>query len=862
MSEKAKVLIVEDDEDVLRMTTGMLATAGYEILTASTGYEGLAKARANRPDLVLLDVGLPDVNGLEVCREIKSDSALAGMLVVIVSGLWTSADHQNQGLRVGADGYITRPVGRDDFLARIEAYVRIAGAERRLLEANRDLEKQVRARTAELSTTLVQLREEIARRRVAEETVREAFAGLERRVEERTEELRKEIDERKLAEETIRQRESYLSAIIENQPGLVWLKDRESRFLAVNQAFAISCGLDDPEKLPGKMDFDIWPAELAESYRRDDFMIMDAGKPTMVEEPIVDRGETRWFETFKTPVLDGLGKTIGTTGYARDITERKRMEEELLLTKEAAEAASRAKSLFLANMSHEIRTPLNAILGFSQLLQRDLALTREQKAYLDTINRSGEHLLTIINDILEMSKIEAGHIPVSLEEADFHALLQEVEAMFRVQAEEKGLHFEVNGNDRAPHYLRVDSRKIIQVLTNMLGNAVKFTREGEILVRVMSEETERRGDTGTERGGDRETRGRGVSPQDFSPSLPETSPSLPVAASPSRPLSSSPPLRVTPSSEGAPVLVTIEVVDTGPGIAPEEIVTVFEPFEQTRSGRYQGRGTGLGMAISRQFARMMGGELTVTSEVGRGSTFCFSFPAVVAHSGRMGARTSPRPVRVIGLKPDRPAPKVLVVDDNAANREVLCRLLETVGFQVRGTVDGREAAAISETWRPALVLMDRRMPGMDGLEATRAIKAGPGGEQIKVVIVTAGVFEEDEQESFQAGADGFIPKPFKEHEVLGVIGRLLDLDYVSEETMPAVDSSAGTFRDAVARLPGQLCTNLIEATEAGDVRGLQELIENRVAGMEPALGEKLRQFLRIYDYEAILRILNRGDDPV
>jgi signal transduction histidine kinase/ActR/RegA family two-component response regulator len=537
-------------------------------------------------------------------------------------------------------------------------------------------------------------------------------------------------------------------------------------------------------------------------------------------------------------VRDGRGKTIGTTGYARDITERKRMEEELLLAKEAAETASRAKSLFLANMSHEIRTPLNAILGFSQLLQRDPALTDEQKGYLDTIGWSSKHLLTIINDILEMSKLEAGHTPLSLEAADFHALLQEVEAMFRVQAEEKGLHFYVNGNDRAPRYLHVDSRKIRQVLTNMLGNAVKFTREGGILVRVMSEETG----------------GRGVSPQDFPLSLLEESPSLP--------LSPSPPLPVTPSAEGASVLVTIEVADTGPGIAPEEMVTVFEPFEQTLSGRYQGRGTGLGMAISRQFARMMGGELTVTSEVGRGSTFRFSFPAVVAHSGRMGARTSPRPVRVTGLKPDRPAPKVLVVDDKAANREVLCRLLETVGFQVRGAADGREAAAVSETWRPALVLMDRRMPGMNGLEATRAIKAGPGGEHIKVVIVTAGVFEEDEQESFQAGADGFIPKPFKEHEVLGVIGRLLDLDFVCEETMPAVDSSAGTFRDAVARLPGQLCTNLIEATEAGDVRGLQDLIEDRVAEREPALGEKLRQLLKIYDYEAILRILNRGDDPV
>lgn len=480
-----------------------------------------------------------------------------------------------------------------------------------------------------------------------------------------------------------------------------------------------------------------------------------------------------------------------------EIREREQLEADLIQAREAAEAANRAKSVFLANMSHGIRTPMNAILGYTQILQRDPVIGKVQREYVDVISRSGEHLLGLINDILEMSKIEAGRATLNLEEFDFLALLDEIGAMFRVRTDEKNLSLEVKRVGSIPRYLYADSGKIREVMINLLGNAVKFTDRGSISVVVT--------------GGD--------------------------------------------SADGSDQTLCMEFADTGCGIAPDEIARAFEPFEQTRSGRFQGSGTGLGLPISREYARMMGGDLTVDSVVGTGSTFRFTFRAKAARESDIRNNISDSAGQVVGLVPNRPAPKVLVVDDDEASREALRLHLEIVGFDVREASNGKEAVAITEEWRPEVVLMDLWMPEMDGLEATRRIKASPAGPTTPILAVTASVLEESEKEAITAGADGFIRKPFRKAEVFRELKRVLGVEYLYEESRLKADDNA--LREARGKpdVTAALLRDLSDAAESGDGLKLRRLLEEHRPELGSALAQDLGDLANGYQYAEVLRAL-------
>jgi PAS domain S-box-containing protein len=530
-------------------------------------------------------------------------------------------------------------------------------------------------------------------------------------------------------------------------------------------------------------------------------------------------GSLFWESTAIAPVLGADGRVTHYVAIKEDITERRRAAAELHEAKEAAEAANQAKSRFLANMSHEIRTPMNVILGFAQLLQREATLDARQRQYLGTLNRSGEHLLRLINDILDMSRIEAGRLPLVPADCDFDGLIDEVSGAFRLRAEESGLDLVVSREAGVPARVHTDSGRVRQILLNLLGNAFKFTSHGRIEVRVSSG---------------------------------------PVSVDTAPPQST---------------LLAIEVSDTGAGIPPAELERIFQPFEQSRTGESHG-GTGLGLTISRQLARMLGGEITVTSRVGIGSTFRFTFQAIALPSLEKAPSAAPESRRRLHLAPGSASPMILIVDDIPANRDLLRLPLEEAGFATREAVDGSEAVRLAGSLRPDLILMDLRMPVLDGLAATREIRRLHAQVPLRILVVSAGVLEISESEWRSAGADGFLGTPVRHSELLSRVGGLLQVAIV--EQPPAANASAATSSSsssagaaetgfpasllaAASRLPAELRELIIAATEVGDVTGLRRLVNDQVCPIDAALGQLLGQWVGAFDYLALLDFLRQTD---
>ncbi len=444
----------------------------------------------------------------------------------------------------------------------------------------------------------------------------------------------------------------------------------------------------------------------------------------------------------------------------------------------SAEEANRAKSLFLANMSHEIRTPLNAILGFTQILLRDPQLRPEQRRSVETVYRSGEHLLMLLNDILEMSKIEAGRMTLQVENFDLRAMLNDLEAMFRVLARGKRLSLEVVVDQDVPHWVTGDEQKLHQVLNNLLGNAVKFTDEGGVAVRI------------------------GVKP-----------PAVEKGG--------------TEQNNRDRLMLTFEVEDTGPGIPEYARQTIFSHFEQLVASSKKKGGTGLGLAISKAYVEMMGGSIEIHGRDGHGSVFRIALPVEPGTPGK--SRDLDRLSRVARLKPGQGEVRVLVVDDNEANREILVRLLEDAGFTVRQAEDGRQACSVYEQWKPHMVLLDMIMPEMDGFAVLEQIRVRDGDQAPPVIAVTASVLMAEKERVLAAGAAAFLKKPFKAEELYTLLEEHLGLAF--EDDSDTKGDSAGTAQNSVKLdagslkvLPAAVLTALRDAALNLDVERVHEVV--------------------------------------
>jgi signal transduction histidine kinase/CheY-like chemotaxis protein len=468
-------------------------------------------------------------------------------------------------------------------------------------------------------------------------------------------------------------------------------------------------------------------------------------------------------------------------------------EREMRQARDAAYSASQAKSMFLANMSHEIRTPLNAIIGFAQVMTRDARLSGENREHLETIMRSGEHLLALINDILEISKIEADRITVASELFDLQALLRDLETMFRVRTNAKGLGLRMIMGPNLPGCILSDVSKIRQILINLIGNAVKFTKAGHVLIRVMAEE-----------GGERN-------------------------------------------------VLRFEVEDTGPGISAGDRNKIFESFVQGEGMSGIKGGTGLGLTISRRYAKLLGGELVlIWTEPGKGSLFRCEI--AYAKPTEAPVPAAERKAVTGARMPDGRSPRVLVVDDESINRRLLVRVLEMLNCEIREAANGEEAVVQFKAWTPDLVFMDIRMPRMDGIRATQLIHEHPAGRYCPVIALTASAFDSDKDRILAAGLAGYIRKPFKLDELLDTIKHHIPVEYEHVEQEP-VDLPM-LDQDALAGAsdwPLSVREALCKAAREADVAEL-EVILSRLPP-SPAT-DAVRRLLDGYDYTTLIQTLN------
>jgi PAS domain S-box-containing protein len=583
------------------------------------------------------------------------------------------------------------------------------------------------------------------------------------------------------------------STLAKVSPALIFRTNRFGRWTWVSERWTHLTGVPVEDALVDRWTERVHPddrASVQEGLRQ----AVVGRVPWQAEFRLVGRGGQEIFVFGQaTPENDGPGPS-SYVGALLDVTTQNRAARALLEAKEAAEAANRSKSEFLANMSHELRTPLNGILGYAQLLARDPGMGRHQRDGVEKIRQAGEHLLTLINDVLDLARIEAGRLLLEPVDFCFVDVLDSLADMARVRAEEKGLEFVYLPAPAFPSGVRGDQRKLRQIMLNLLGNAVKFTEQGRVVLQVSAQ------------------------PDGW---------------------------------------VRLAVKDTGVGVPADQLERIFEPFAQVGERRGGAEGTGLGLSICRELARVMGGRITVESAVGEGSTFALEVPLEPREVGL------PRPAperRRLGF--EGPARRVLVVDDEPENRMLLVRLLTPLGFEVREAGSGAEAVAEVLADPPDVVLMDLVMPGVDGFEATRRLRAQEVGRRTPVVALSAAVFEESQAESRKAGCDVFVPKPFREEALFEALDQVLDIAWRFED--PTRKHTCGEGGPPCFEAPPlALVEKLYDLAERGHIVGVRKAIDEVDAlGPEHApLAECLRKKARDFQLQAICELLERFRAP-
>ncbi|MDD5229275.1 MAG: response regulator [Methylococcales bacterium] len=703
------ILYVEDDDNIREQLRQFLARRSTTLYLAKNGEEGLKIFEKHRPDMVITDILMPIMDGLKMGEVIRT---LCPKVPIIITTAFEEPRFFHRAIDLGVSQYVSKPVDLDIL-------------ETALLECAHSIRADI---------ALSEIQE-----RTAELLLSQHIAKLSNW----------KLD---FASEKIAWSEEFLHILEVNAANF---GDNYSDFLAVVHP-------EDRERVQ-----QIYYAHLQsdDAYDIEHRLLLADGRIKYVHE----RCQTE---------RDNDGKPLQTLCVVQDITARKLFEvemeqyhqhledlvvvrtSELEKAKNEAEAMNHAKSVFLANMNHELRTPLNAILGFAQLMDRDPLLCKTHRDELKIINRAGQHLLALINDVLEISRIEAGHTAIENSPFDLEDVLLATEEMIRTRAEAKGLNFKVERLGVLPHFVQGDAHHLRQVLLNLLGNAVKYTRHGSVT------------------------------------------------------------FRITPMNRG----IHFEIMDTGLGITTVDAENIFHPFYQVETNRVKSEGSGLGLTISQNFVRLMGGEIIVSSAPNVGSTFEFTIqlPSVkspVILSKILG--------HVIKLSAGQPHYRVMVAEDNPDNRLLLTLLLEDVGFDVCGVENGQQAVKVFQVWHPDFIWMDMEMPVMNGYEATPLIRASlPHGQIVKIVALTASVFKEERDAILATGCDDMLAKPFNEDQLFEIMRQQLSLkfDYATEVKGVALATENLLETVNFKLLSDDIRADLYHAAELLDVEAVLELV--------------------------------------
>jgi signal transduction histidine kinase/DNA-binding response OmpR family regulator len=792
---KQVILCVDDEKMILDSLYYQLRQYlgnSYHIETAETGEEAielLAELHQEQVEipLIICDQIMPGLKGDELLIKIHAQSPQ--ILKILLTGQASIETVANAVNYANLYRYISKPWDSVDLCMTITEALRSYEQSKQLLAQNETLKI--------LNTSLEQ--------KVIDRTCELTVANSQ---------LQAEIRDRQLLAEKLRTSEEKIRAIFEAMTDIILVIDEDDNIdiAPINP--------QNSERMTPLVNATI-KQFFVEETRQNWLQIIQQVRDTqqilnLDYSLLLDDRET-WFTA-----SISLMPNNAVIWVARNIDERKHAEAATLRAKEAAEAANQAKSTFLANMSHELRSPLNAIMGFSQVILNNSSPGSAQAENIKIIYRSGEHLLSLINHVLDLSKIEAGKITMNFSNVDLYHLLEDLEDMLHLQAEKAGLELIFEYRAAIPQYIYTDAVKLRQILINLLSNALKFTKTGLVKLQVISDD-------------------------------------LTIATYRDDPFTSQ-------NSTSNSFTLKFRVEDTGVGIAPNELSHIFEAFSQAQAGREIQEGSGLGLAISRKFAQLLGGDITVTSQLGKGSLFQLEIQTSLG----MEVSDPPTPARqLIGVAPGQPTYRLLVVDDKSVNRQLLKRFLAPLGFDLKEASNGKEAIELWAAWSPHLIWMDMRMPVMDGYEATKQIKATLQGQATAVIALTASVLEEEKEVILSTGCDDFIRKPFQQQTIFDTLEKHLGVNYLYAETEITTlnDLSSGSTKGSTkGSTRGELkaedltcmsrswINNFYKAALEADTNQVMELIAT-IPSTEAALTQSLSKLARQFKFEQLIELI-------